>query len=283
MTPVSVTDRTTSRPVIADGIFVKSDASPDVWWVHNGSSVRNFVTVCTPCDGVDACGALVTVSQAYIDSLTRGANFTCAMLPSVNTSVFLFDVARNMAGFCTLHLPSAPAGTVLTLAHGEILTSGGDLDNTFGASSPPRTCAVNVINCADQMDQYVYGSSKEASWTPTFTFHGFRHVGLYGWPSGSAPTVDTLTCHQAHSDMGLAGGLTFNNTALNQIQAAIVQTQRSNVFSIPSDCPTREKRGWMGDAAVSSSSATCVSRLQCHLTFCVPGLSHSMCSLSDIA
>jgi hypothetical protein len=24
-----------------------------------------------------------------------------------------------------------------------------------------------------------------------------------------------------------------------------VRTQRSNVLSIPSDCPTREKRGWM--------------------------------------
>ena len=33
------------------------------------------------------------------------------------------------------------------------------------------------------------------------------------------------------------------------------QTQRSNVFSIPSDCPTREKRGWMGDAQGSSAQA----------------------------
>ena len=35
----------------------------------------------------------------------------------------------------------------------------------------------------------------------------------------------------------------------------MVRTQQSNVFSIPSDCPTREKRGWMGDAQTSSGQA----------------------------
>jgi hypothetical protein len=49
-----------------------------------------------------------------------------------------------------------------------------------------------------------------------------------------------------------AGGLDFNSTTLNQIQAAVVQTSKSNLFSIASDCPTREKRGWLGDAQVSA-------------------------------
>ena len=34
---------------------------------------------------------------------------------------------------------------------------------------------------------------------------------------------------------------------LNEIQAAIVQTQASNVHAHPTDCPQREKRGWTGD------------------------------------
>ena len=51
--------------------------------------------------------------------------------------------------------------------------------------------------------------------------------------------------------MADAGAVSFNNSVLNAIQAAIVQTQKSNLFSIPSDCPTREKRGWMGDSQVT--------------------------------
>ena len=248
VTPASVTARNSSAWVPGSGgLFVKSDSSVDVWWVATSSGVKNFVTACSPCAGLDACSMLNDVTQAYIDSLTQGANFTCAMLPLSNSSVFVFDLSRNMAGFCSLKVPPAPAGTVLTLAHGEILSDSGAVENTFGASSPPRTCAVGGLNCADQMDQFVYDANSAAGGevlTPIFTFHGFRYVGLFGWPeTAPAPDTSALTCHQAHSDMALAGGLTFNSTTLNQIQAAIVQTQRSNVFSIPSDCPTREKRG----------------------------------------
>jgi hypothetical protein len=42
---------------------------------------------------------------------------------------------------------------------------------------------------------------------------------------------------------------------LNKLQAAVARTMRSNLFSIPSDCPTREKRGWLGDAQVSVEEA----------------------------
>ena len=259
VTPASVTAHTSSQPVVGNGLFVKSDASPDVWWVPSANTTKNFVTVCTPCEGLDACALLVPVSQQFIDGLAQGANFSCGMLPVVNSSVFIFDLSRNMAGFCSLRTPPAPAGTVLTLAHGEILSTTGDVKNTFGASAPPRSCPVNVINCADQMDEFVYSEDSAAGgevFTPSFTFHGFRYVGLYGWPAGApAPGADALTCHQAHSDMALAGSLDFNSTTLNQIQAAIVQTQRSNVFSIPSDCPTREKRGWLGDSQGSSAQA----------------------------
>ena len=37
---------------------------------------------------------------------------------------------------------------------------------------------------------------------------------------------------------------------LQAIQNMIVQTQRDNLHSVPTDCPQREKRGWMGDAQV---------------------------------
>ena len=265
VTPASVTAHNSSKMDVSGGLFVKSDSSPDVWWVKTNSGIKNFLTVCTPCDGLDACSMLNDVTQAYIDSLAQGVNFTCALLPSVNVSTFVFDVSRNMAGFCSLRTPAAPVGTVLTLAHGEILSTTGDVKNTFGSSAPPRTCSPGGLNCADQMDQFVFGADSAAGgevFTPTFTFHGFRYVALFGWPSSSPPPdVTSLTCHQVHSDVARAGSVTFNSSTLNAIQAAIVQTQVSNIFSIPSDCPTREKRGWMGDAQGSSSQALCNLRI----------------------
>ena len=261
VTPISVVARASGGPpIVRGGAFLKSNdtSDPDVFWVGSNSGVKNHLAVCEPCAGLNACADIQFVSHTVLDALVARDNFTCEMLPQDNSTTYVFDLARNMAGFCSLSLPPAPAGTVLTLAHGEILDGAGALRNTFGASAPPRSCSVNQINCADQMDVFVYANDTAAgeAWTPTMTFHGFRYVGLFGWPpTAPAPSVTSLTCHQAHSDMEVSGSLVFNNTALNQIQAAIVQTQRSNLFSIPSDCPTREKRGWMGDAQAAAPQA----------------------------
>merc|ERR1711871_1504953 len=63
-----------------------------------------------------------------------------------------------------------------------------------------------------------------------------------------------------------AGGVEFSASSaegrtLNKIQKSYLQTQRNNLHAIPTDCPTREKRGWMADAAVTSKSALLNFRL----------------------
>jgi len=43
---------------------------------------------------------------------------------------------------------------------------------------------------------------------------------------------------------------------LNKIQHGVVWGQKSNLMSLPTDCPQRdERRGWMGDAALTSEEA----------------------------
>lgn len=244
-------------PVVAGGQFVKSDSSPDIWWVANATSIRNHVDECSPCDSVPACNLYVIVAQSYIDSLTIGPNFTCAMLPAGNSSSYVFDLGRNMAGFCTVTLPPAPAGTVVALVHGEILTTSGAVDNTYGSSVPVRSCNPGQFNCADQLDMFVMaGTGHAETYTPTFTFHGFRYVAVFGWPSAQPPpALSALVCHVVSTDFAAVGGISTNSSTLNSIQAAITATQRSNMFSHPSDCPQREKRGWMGDAQVSVDQA----------------------------
>ena len=78
------------------------------------------------------------------------------------------------------------------------------------------------------------------------------------------PTPQTLVQHFLHTDVPVAGSVQLppvsavpNGTqdVLNRIQHATVYAQRSNLFSIPTDCPQRERRGWMGDAHMSSGEA----------------------------
>lgn len=259
--PVSVAPHGSGVPVVAGGAFLIASPSPNVWWVQGWPSapvLRFFVAECTPCAGVDACGALVPVAPAVLAAIAVApSNFSCSQLPTSNVTAFQFDFGANMAGFCTLTLPPLAPNASLSLVHGEILNDAGAVDNTFGSSDGIRRCSVPGINCADQTDTFIAGATPMSTFTPQMTFHGFRHVALFGWPAGApAPTLATLTCHVVHSAMADAGGAAFPNSAtLTLLQAAVVRTQRSNLFSIPSDCPTREKRGWGGDAHVTVDSA----------------------------
>lgn len=264
LAPVSVTLRNVSRPIISGGAFIISSTTsdPDVWWAVNfpDSTLKYFLSTCSPCDYIDACGSLVRIPESTISAIpTAASNFSCSLLPNSTVGdAWQFDFGSNNAGFATLSLPpELPENTTLALVFGEILDPAGAVENTFGSSTGVRGCPTPGINCADQTDTFISnGASTQAStFTPLFTFHGGRHIALFGWPAvAPPPTLSTLTFHVVYSAMDTVGDVQFNSSVLNKLQAAVARTIRSNLFSIPSDCPTREKRGWAGDAQASSDA-----------------------------
>ena len=152
---------------------------------------------------------------------------------------------------------------------------GGELTDGKGA-------VINQLHVNLQVFWRLAGLTAEII-SPTFVFFGAQYFGVDGWPAGmppptlaSAMAVPTSTLwldtgllsltfgsssssssSSSRSDRSQAGGNagTVNTTLLAGIQAAILQSQRSNFQALPSDCPNREKRGWMGDGAVSAWQA----------------------------
>jgi alpha-L-rhamnosidase len=179
--------------------------------------------------------------------------------PASNKS-FIFDMGQNFAGVCKLKLPpgQVPKGTVLTLRHAEILHADGSLYNAY-CGYPCKDGDMSG-NSANQTDQYTAsGDPQGEEWTPEFTYHGFRFVQLDGLPAGITPTPAMLTGLFTHSLVAPQGKVHFNQSKyeiLNSIQTMVQYTQLSNLHSIPTDCPTREKRGWMGDAQWTAGEAS---------------------------
>ena len=198
--------------------------------------------------------------------------------PSASSDVHVwnFDFGQNWAGFTTLRVPAGvPAGTKLTIRHTEITHSDGSLYNTYcGAelekttpcAQPPWASNYNLSsgNTANQTEVYITKGTQgpnEETYTPTFTYHGFRYASLEGLPPGITPDNRTLTSLFLHSDTKQIGHIKFKTGSppgdlLNRLQAAILYTQHSNQHTIPTDCPTREKRGWTGDAQWTSEEAS---------------------------
>lgn len=152
----------------------------------------------------------------------------------------VIDFGQNLAGHVTMTV-EAPKGTVITLQHMEEL----DKDGNF---------FINIQgDNKQQMDTYICKGSGKETYTPLFTFHGFRYVKLTGYPG--EPKLEDFTANVLSSENEDTGAFLCSNEKLNQLQSNIYWSQISNFISVPTDCPQRERSGYTGDLEVYIDTA----------------------------
>jgi alpha-L-rhamnosidase len=155
--------------------------------------------------------------------------------PLANGS-YIFDMGQNMVGWATLKVKGA-AGTKVRLRFAEILNPDGSI------------YTANLRN-ADATDVYILRGGEEETFSPHFTFHGFRYVEVTGYPG--TPPLDAFEGDVVSSVSGAAvAQLATSSDLVNHMWSIGIWGQRGNFLSIPTDCPQRDERlGWMGDAGV---------------------------------
>lgn len=163
--------------------------------------------------------------------------------------VYVVDFGQNLAGWCRIKV-NAPAGTIVTLRHAEVLQDDGMIyrDNL-------RMKALGGDLGARQEDQFTVRGEGTEVFEPHFTYHGFRYVEVTGLPG--KPSLDFIVARHFHSNTPPAGEFACSSDLLNQLMGNIVWTLRDNMHSIPTDCPQRDERlGWMGDMLVFAQPAS---------------------------
>ena len=156
---------------------------------------------------------------------------------------WIVDFGQNMVGHVRL-AARGPAGTTITLRHGEILNPDGSL---YTANLRPAKATDTFI---------LKGDLSQETFEPKFTFHGFRFVEVTGYPG--TLTADDLRGVVVGSDTPRTGSCECSNPDLNRLFQNILWSQRGNFLSVPTDCPQRDERmGWMGDAQVFAPTAAC--------------------------
>lgn len=168
---------------------------------------------------------------------------------------FIVDMGQNFAGSVRIHV-SGSAGTEVRLRYGEALFKDGSLNymttvatqiKKGGISGGPGASAT-----AWQEDRYILKGAGRESWSPRFTFHGFRYVEITGWPG--KPAIADIQGLRMNSDLQPNGDFACSNDMFNQLYETIDPTFLSNVFSVQSDCPGREKMGYGGDMVATANS-----------------------------
>ncbi|WP_432980572.1 family 78 glycoside hydrolase catalytic domain [Dactylosporangium sp. CA-233914] len=188
-------------------------------------------------------GAKPNLVAQVDDGVTVQQEFRPVAITQPQPGVWVFDLGQNFAGWNRLTM-SAPAGTTVRLRHAEVL-------------NPDGTIYTANLRNALATDKYTFSGSGTETFEPRFTVHGYRYVELTGLPSGFTPTAEELTGRAAWTSGSQLGTFTTSNTMLNQLAKNILWGERSNMLSVPTDCPQRDERlGWTGDIAIFSMTST---------------------------
>ena len=168
---------------------------------------------------------------------------------------FLVDMGQNFAGVAKINV-QAPAGTKITLRYGEDLYKDGTLNFMTSVATQIKKGGIKggpgAPETAWQEDVYITKGSGREMWSPRFTFHGFRYVEITGWPG--KPTLNDVEGLRMNSALPQTGSFECSNEMFTQLHKVIQWTFLSNVFSVQSDCPGREKMGYGADMVVSSNA-----------------------------
>lgn len=160
---------------------------------------------------------------------------------------FVFDMGENLAGWAQLQV-RGDAGTKVKMRYGELIYPDGTLNGmtaVCGQIKRPGRGGPEAPDTAWQCDTYICKGAGTETWHPRFTFHGFRYVEVTGYPG--IPPLDAVEGHRLHSHVPVAGTFRCSNELINRIQDIVPRTFLSNMFSVQSDCPGREKFGYGGD------------------------------------
>ncbi|MDR2040165.1 MAG: glycoside hydrolase family 78 protein [Bacteroidales bacterium] len=197
---------------------------------------------------IDAPSGELTVQLQPPIRITR--IFRPVRMTESRPGVFVFDMGQNFAGVARIKV-NGPRGTKISIRYGEDVYSDGSLNVMTSVAGQQKRIwdadreAPGQPQTAWQEDSYILKGSGEEIWAPSFTFHGFRYVEITGWPG--RPTLDNIEGLRMNADLPRTGSFECSNPMFNQLNTAIDHTFLSNVFSVQSDCPAREKFGYGGD------------------------------------
>jgi alpha-L-rhamnosidase len=159
-----------------------------------------------------------------------------AITPANETHPVVFDMGQNMVGNIVLHVQGS-RGTLIRMRFAERL-------------NPDGSIYTENLRNATVTDTYLLSGNGDETYTPSFTFHGFRYVELSGYPgTPTTASIEGLVYDSLPSTPSIR--LKSSSDLLNSMGQLGIWGQRGNFLSIPTDCPQRDERlGWMGDAGV---------------------------------
>ena len=154
----------------------------------------------------------------------------------IHPSALVFDMGQNLAGFPAIRV-SGKRGQKVTLFVSERLT-------------PQGACDQSQIGRPHYYEYTLRGDGVE-TWQPRFSYYGFRYIQVEGAvldgqsnPLGLPVLHDVQSCF-VYDSAAETSGFWCDNDLFTQTHRLIERAERSNMQAVLTDCPHREKLGWL--------------------------------------
>ena len=177
------------------------------------------------------------------------ANHPAGQRSEPRPGIHLWNTGQQYAGWATISVQGAPAGTPIQIRYAEKL-------GTDGLVSISGYAPAGQI----QTDYYISKGTGSQTFTPKFTYKGFQWVqisavGGTALPATISVSVDSV--QEIREPMAETGVFDSSSDLVDLIDRNIRSSVAENYVSgVITDTPTYEKNGWAGDAQLSAPVAS---------------------------
>lgn len=178
----------------------------------------------------------------------------CAKLLNNN----VLDFGQNIAGYLEFTVKGKP-GQVIKLVCGEVLDKDGNVDLSGIQETRPAGGWNQMTLIKKLLTNQISGENDPTPWQQisftcsggedhyktSFAIFGFRYAQIV-----TRTEVDpaAFTAIAVYSDMEQTGDFSCSNELVNKLLQNTRWSMKGNFLDLPTDCPTRERLGWTGDA-----------------------------------
>ena len=163
----------------------------------------------------------------------------------IQDSIWIYDFEQNASGIIKIRI-NGTKGQIVRFTPGELIDN--DSLVTQKASGGPFYFT------------YILKGVNEEIWIPRFTYYGFRYVQVNGaLPAGhpnpgKLPVLEDIQLLHTRNSSPETGTFKCSNELFNSIYELINWSIKSNLASVATDCPHREKLGWLEQTHLMGNS-----------------------------
>lgn len=162
----------------------------------------------------------------------------------IPAGTFVLDMGQNLAGFPQIKV-SGKAGQQVRLYLSETLTAQGTCNQKQSGSPYYLTYTLS-----GKGEKSADGKRIE-TWHPHFTYYGYRYIQVEGAVMkgdenpDSKPVIEDIQSCFVYNSAAKIGNFECSNPMFNRAYQIIDRAIRSNWQAVWTDCPHREKLGWL--------------------------------------